>query len=401
MGTNPWVRLGASFFIMAVGCGAQYAMSVALLPIQTELGASRWLVSFAYTINMVSFGIGGILMGRLFDRYGAMVPIMLGAVLIAIGYAGTGLASNVYLVWLFYGVFAGIGGAATFAPLIADTALTFRRNRGLAVAICACGNYFAGVAWPPALQHFFDIFGWRATFVGAAVVSIVAILPLAVCLRARLSVTAAQAFGQGPATDRPFGLSPRAAMAALCVAGIGCCVAMAMPQVHLVAYCGQLGFTAQQGAQAVSILFMFGIVSRLVSGAISDRIGGLRTLLLGGTLQAAALLLFLSSSNLDSVYFFSGFFGLVQGGIVPAYAMIVREHFDSAKAGQITATVMMATLVGMALGGFMPGLIFDYTGSYTAAFLHGFGWNIANVVLIALLWRRMTKPLKAAAAIAA
>ena len=188
---------------------------------------------------------------------------------------------------------------------------------------------------------------------------------------------------------RPFGFSMGTAQGLLCEAGVACCVAMSMPQVHIVAYCSDLGYGAARGAQMLSLMLAFGVVSRLVSGAICDRIGGLRTLLLGGVLQCVALLLFLPFDGLVPLYVISALFGLFQGGIVPSYAIIVREHFPPAEAGARVGTVLMFTLFGMALGGWMSGKVFDLTGSYHAAFLNGIGWNLLNVSIAAMLLFRV------------
>ena len=183
-------------------------------------------------------------------------------------------------------------------------------------------------------------------------------------------------------------MAPGTVQLLLCVAGVACCVAMSMPQVHIVAYCGDLGYGSARGAQMLSLMLGMGVVSRLTSGWISDHIGGLRTLLLGSVLQGIALLLFLVDDGLLSLFVVSALFGLFQGGIVPSYALIVREHFTPKEAGARVGTVLMATLFGMALGGWLSGAIFDMTGSYRAAFVNGLAWNLLNVtIVLALLWR--------------
>jgi MFS family permease len=187
---------------------------------------------------------------------------------------------------------------------------------------------------------------------------------------------------------RPFGLSPNTAQALICVAGVGCCVAMSMPQVHIVAYCGDLGYGAARGAQMLSLMLACGVVSRLTFGLISDRIGGLRTLLIGSVLQGIALLLFIPFDSLNSLFVVAGLFGLFQGGIVPAYAIVVREHFAPAEAGTRVGIALTATMLGMALGGWLSGRIFDLTGSYSAAFINGIGWNLLNVVIVFWLFQR-------------
>jgi len=273
---------------------------------------------------------------------------------------------------------------------VADTSLWFVRRRGIAVAICASGNYLAGAIWPPIVQHFIETVGWRQTYIGLGIFCAVTLPILAQWMRPRppAAVAAANKPHTGTPSDRPFGLSLAGAQGLLCVAGVACCVAMSMPQVHIVAYCGDLGYGAARGAEMLSLMLACGIVSRLISGAICDRIGGLRTLLLGSVLQGVALLLFLPFDGLTSLYLISALFGLFQGGIVPSYAIIVREYFPPAEAGARVGTVLMCTLLGMALGGWMSGKVFDLTGSYQAAFVNGVGWNLLNLgVVLFLLYR--------------
>ena len=295
---------------------------------------------------------------------------------------------------LAHGVLLGaVGSSTTFAPLMADTSLWFAKRRGVAVAICASGNYLGGALWPPIVQHFIGEYGWRPTYMGLGAFCLVTMLLLSLWMRPRPpSATATAASANGAAaslvSSRPFGFSIGQAQTLLCVAGVACCVAMAMPQVHIVAYCGDLGYGPVRGAEMLSLMLGCGIVSRLVSGWICDRIGGLRTLLLGSVLQGVALLLFLPFDGLVSLYVISALFGLFQGGIVPSYAIIVREYFPPAEAGARVGTVIMATLLGMALGGWMSGKVFDLTGSYHAAFLNGIGWNLLNMsIAVLLLWR--------------
>ena len=390
-----WARLFASLALMTLGGAGMYAVAVALPPVQAEFAATRSEASLPYTLTMIGFGFGGILMGRLSDRFGVMVPVLIGAVALGLGFIAAGSAQSLLQFGIAQGLLVGFAGSsATFAPLIADASLWFTRRRGIAIAICASGNYLAGAIWPPVLQHFFDSVGWRQTYIGVGVFCVVAMLPLALALRRRppAFVPMAAVAGAAHASARPLGFSPGTLQAILCVAGVACCVAMSMPQVHIVAYCGDLGFPAARGAEMLSVMLGFGIASRLASGWICDRIGGLSTLLLGSTLQMIALALFLPFDGLDSLYVVSALFGLFQGGIVPSYAIIVREHFTPQEAGARVGTVLMATLFGMALGGWMSGAVFDLTGSYRAAFLNGMGWNLLNVAIVAgLLYRSRSR----------
>jgi MFS family permease len=392
-----WTRLFVVLLLMTLGSSGMYTVTVVLPAIQQEFGVARADASMPYTLTMIGFGIGGIVMGRLADRFGVMMPALLGSVGLGVGYVLAGAAPNLLFLYVVQAVLIGaLGTAAFFAPLVADTTQWFSRRRGIAVAICMSGNYTAGALWPPVMQHFIDTSGWRAAYIGAGVFCLLAMLPLALVLRRRpplvATPVAAGAGGASPApardSSRPLGMSPGALQGLLCIAGVACCVAMSMPQVHIVAYCGDLGFGAARGAEMLSLMLGLGIVSRLASGWIADHIGGLRTLLLGSVLQAVALLLFLPSTGLVSLYVVSGLFGLFQGGIVPMYAIVVREYFAPQEAGVRTGTVLMATLFGMALGGWLSGAIFDWTGSYRAAFVNGIGWNLLNVSIVAfLLWR--------------
>jgi MFS family permease len=388
--TYAWLRLGASLALMTIGGAGMYAIPVALPPVQAEFAAGRGDASLPYTLTMIGFGIGGVLMGKAADRFGVVVPVIVGAFGLGGGFALAGSAPNLLTFSLAHGLLIGLlGCAATFAPLVADTSLWFNRRRGIAVAICASGNYLAGAIWPPVLQYSFDTIGWRATYLGIGVFCTASILLLAFALRRRPPALEAEA--QAPMRtfgDRPLGLSANALMALLALAGVACCVAMSMPQVHIVAYCGDLGYGAARGAEMLSLMFGFGVVSRLAFGFITDRLGGLRTLLLASILQAIAIALFLPFDSLVSLYVVSALFGIFQGGLVPQYAIVVREYFPPREAGVRVGIVLMSTLLGMALGGWMSGAIFDLTGSYRAAFVNGFAWNVLNIAIIAWLLMR-------------
>ncbi|MEO8154626.1 MAG: MFS transporter [Rhizobacter sp.] len=386
-----WTRLMVTLALMTIGSAGMYVVSVALPSVQAEFGVARADASLPYTAMMIGFGVGGILMGRLADRFGVMVPVLIGAAGLGAGFFAAGSAGSIWTFSAAHGVLIGLlGCSATFAPLVADTSLWFVRRRGIAVAVCASGNYLAGAIWPPIVQHAIELVGWRHAYYGLGAFCAITLPLLALPMRPRPPAPVASGLSAtGPAaTARPFGFSMGHAQALLCVAGVACCVAMAMPQVHIVAYCGDLGYGAARGAEMLSLMLACGIVSRLLSGVICDRIGGLRTLLLGSVLQGLALLLFLPFNGLVSLYVISALFGLFQGGIVPSYAIIVREHFPPAEAGARVGTVLMCTLLGMALGGWMSGKVFDLTGSYHAAFINGLAWNALNLGVALLLWRR-------------
>ena len=385
------VRLGASLALMTIGGVGMYAMAVALAPVQAEFAAARGDASLPYTLTMIGFGLGGIFMGRLADRFGVIVPVLLGGGCLGVGFIVAGMAPNLLTFAIVHGLLIGfLGCSGTFAPLVADISMWFTRHRGIAVAVCASGNYLAGAVWPPILQQFFDTAGWRATYIGVGIFTLAAAVPLALLLRRRppLPTVGEASAARKELQARPLGLSPNGLTGLLAIAGVACCVAMAMPQVHIVAYCGDLGYGAARGAEMLAVMLGAGVVSRLVFGLVSDRIGGLRTLLLGSLLQGVALLLFLPFDGLASLYVVSALFGLFQGGIVPAYAIIIREYFAPGEAGLRVGIVLMATLFGMALGGWMSGAIFDLTGSYRAAFVNSLAFNLLNLSIVVWLLRR-------------
>jgi len=382
-------RLLTALAIMTLGSVGMYVVIVLLPEVQKEFGITRADASLPYTVLMISFGLGGILMGRWSDRFGVFKVLLIGAIGNLIGFLWASQSPNIISLALAHGLIGLLGGAASFAPLLADTALWWKKRRGIAVAICASGNYVAGTLWPPVMQWGLEHFGWRQTYIALGCICglLIALLALRLKPRPPLNETSPGIHGAHE-TDRPFGLSMNQAQLLLCVAGLSCCVAMSMPQVHIVAYCSDLGFGAARGAEMLSLMLGFGIASRLISGMICDRIGGLRTLLLGSLLQGIALLLFLPFNGLVSLYVISGMFGLFQGGIVPSYAIIVREYFPASEAGARVGSVLTATLFGMALGGWMSGKVFDLTGSYQAAFINGTLWNLLNFSIAAFLfWR--------------
>jgi MFS family permease len=392
--TYAWTRLAVALVLSAIGGVGMWSVIVALPAVQAEFGVARSAAALPYTMTMICFGFGGILMGRLSDRFGVMVPVVGGAVSLGLGYAAASQATSLWQFALAQGLLVGVASSATFAPIIADTSLWFTRHRGMAVAIISSGSYLAGTVWPPVVQHFIQSVGWRRTYLGIAVFCVATMVPLAVALRRRspLTLTTAAASPAASWSSRPLGMSPTALQTVLIIAGLSCCVAMSMPQVHIVAYCSDLGHGAARGAQMLALMLGFGIVSRLASGWICDRIGGRRTLLLGSSLQALALALFLPFDGLVSLYILSALFGLFQGGIVPAYAVIIREFFPPQEAGVRVATVLMATVFGMALGGWMSGVVFDMTGSYQTAFLNGILWNLLNIAIAIGLLRRPGRP---------
>lgn len=385
-----WFRLAVSVLLATIGGVGMWAVVVVLPAVQVEFGVDRADASLPYTATMIGFALGNVVIGRAIDRMGFVLPALGAGLMMAAGFILAAMTTSIVQFTVVQGLLIGIGSSATFGPLIADLSHWFLRRRGVAVVAAASGNYIAGALWPLGMQEFLVSAGWRATYTGIGLICLVTMVPLLLLLRRRLPV-ATSASGEnrtGIHAVRPISVSPRVLQAMLIVAGLGCCVAMSMPQVHIVAYCMDLGFGVARGTEMLSLMLAGGIVSRVASGFLADRIGGIRTLLIGSVLQGLSLLFYIPFDGLASLYVVSLVFGLSQGGIVPCYAIIVREYMPAAEAGQRVGIVIMSTIIGMALGGWMSGWIYDLTGSYAAAFLNGIAWNLLNVSIMLLLLRK-------------
>jgi len=385
-----WQRLAISVTLSTLGGIGMWALSAALPVVQSDLGVSRADISFAYSTNMVGFFLGGVVIGRLVDRRGVVFATIVSTLGLAAGFA---LATTTSSLVLFAAaqMLVGFSAAATFAPLVADISHWFEKRRGVAVAIAASGNYIAGAIWPPIVELMIRQYGWRTTYLSAAVLCLVAMIPLALTLKRRAPDHESHAVAVAQRSLASLGLTPNGLQVLLLVAGISCCVAMSMPQVHIVAYCADLGFGVARGAEMLSLMLGFGIVSRIGSGWLADKVGGAMTLMLGSTLQAVALLFYLVADSVTSLYLASALFGLFQGGIVPSYAIIVREYFPAREAASRVGLTVSSTVLGMALGGWMGGVLFDMTGSYRAAFLNGIAWNVLNAAIAWFLLSRQNR----------
>ncbi|WP_420340460.1 MFS transporter [Roseibium sp.] len=396
-GSYAWFRLAVSILLSTLGGAGMWAVVIIMPAVQVDFGIDRAGSALPYTLTMIGFGLGNYLLGRVVDRYGIVLPVIASAVSLGAGFALAAVAPNIWVFSLAQGLLIGLGTSATFGPLVADVSHWFVKRRGLAVACAACGNYLAGVLWPSLIKWNLNTGDWRDTYLLIAFICLVTMIPLALALRRRPPESA---FSTAPAPSAfqqaSAGLSPQALQLLLFVAALGCCVAMAMPQVHIVAYCVDLGYGVAPGAEMIAIMTAAGVASRLVSGVLADKIGGVRTLLIGSVLQCAALFLFIPFNGLASLYLVSLIFGLSQGGIVPSYAVIVREYLPAREAGQRVGLVIMGTILGMALGGWLSGWIYDLTGSYQAAFLNGIAWNFLNITIMVFILMKGKRRLAAA-----
>ena len=390
----PVIRLVAALTLMTIGGSGMYSAIMVLEPAALEFSSDRGGASLPYASFMAGFAVGGVVMGRVADRYGILVPALLGSLALPAGFLLCVQATSILHLCVVLAVLCGFLGAAfSFGPLVADTSLWFTARRGLAVGIVISGNYLAGAVWPPILQHYFDQQGWRATFNDLSWFTLCTMLPLSLLLTRQPPKEKIQDAAVHSADDhRPLAMTPLNLQCLICAAGVGCCIAMAMPQVHIVPYVLDLGHPAARGAEMLGLMLGFGVISRVGSGWLSDRIGGLKTLLIGSGLQTVVLIAFLGSESLAWLYGVSIAFGLSQGGIVPSYAIILRTFFPVAEAGWRIGLALFFTIGGMAVGGWIAGALYDLTGSYTTSFVNAIAFNIFNLIIAQALLRRAKRP---------
>ena len=386
-----WTRLFIALLLATVGNIGMWVVVIVLPDIQLEFKIDRGTASIPFAFTMVGFAIGNWVMGHVVDRYGITKTIILAATVNTAGYIAAMYVNNVYSLSILQ-FFIGLGTAAAFGPLIADTSHWFLKRRGIAVALIASGNYFSGAIWPPLFNSTLQSDGWRDVYWILALSTVFIMIPLSFLLTKKISEETARISDAASSDKRQnVSISPKTLTILLSIAGIGCCVAMSMPQVHIVAFCIDLGFGPAVGAEMLSLMLIGGIISRLINGILADKLGGVYTLLIGSTLQCIALFLYLPFDGLVSLYIVSLVFGLSQGGIVPSYAIIIREYLPGVDAGTRVGFVMMCTIMGMAIGGWMSGWIYDLTGSYAAAFWNGIVWNFLNIAIVLFLITRNRK----------
>lgn len=393
-----WSQLWLALALATFGSVGMWSVVVALPAVQADFEVTRGGASLPFALAMLGFGVGGVAMGRITDRVGVGTAIVCGIASLSLGYVLAGLSGSLMQYALCH-VLVGFGASATFGPLMAEVSHWFSGRRALAIGIASSGNYLAGALWPPLIERGIAWQGWRLTHISVGLICLVGMGVLFAILRKRQVARAGGGSAAHIAPRVDLRMNVNTLTALLGIAGIACCVAMAMPQVHIVALCADRGFGAARGAEMLALMLGCGIVARIATGFLADRIGGLAVLLIGSIGQGLALSFYLLADGLTSLYVVSALFGVMQGGIVPAYAIIVRETMPLNEVATRTGIVIFATVVGMAFGGWISGVIFDYTGSYGVAFIHGIGWNVLNglIACFLLLRARPAQPVLKAA----
>jgi MFS family permease len=389
-GSGGWLAASAALAVLSISYGSPLLIVVGLKPITASLGTIREMTSLAAAATWVGTGLGGILMGWLADRIGLKRIVIFGAVMIAAGLA----VSSIGTLWSLYighGLLLGLlGNGAMFPPLLVYVSRWFERRRGTALALIASGQYIAGMIWPTVFEHAMARYGWQATMIGYGLVTIVAIPPIAALFLHPVPSHLHASGGLAPPRMRgsALGLPANFVLILLGIAGFCCCVPMALPQSHLVAFCSDIGIPAPHGAAMLSVMTACAFVSRQFWGWLADRVGGLVTLILGSACQALAIGAFLLTQDEAGLFTISAAFGLGFSGIVPAYVLIVRELFPAVEASWRVPTVLFISMSGMAFGSWSAGALYDHFGYYAPAFAIGATFNLANLTIIGFLLLR-------------
>ena len=390
-GRGSWFAAGVTLAILSISYGSPLLIVVGMKPIQADLGTERSVIALAGSLVWVGTGLGGIPMGWLADRIGIRAVVAIGAVAMAAGLAISTIGGTIPL-YLGHGLLIGlIGNGAIYAPLLIYVSRWFDRRRGAAIALISSGQYIAGVFWPAVFERGIAAYGWRTSMLAYSAVVLVCVLPILWLLRpVPAPVSSGPAISAG--RDRSvLGLRPNLVQALICVAGFCCCIPMAIPNSHLVAFCSDIGISPVQGAAMLSVLLGCAFVSRQFWGAMADRIGGLRTVMAGSACQAAAIGAFLMTQNEAGLFVISGVYGLGFSGIIPSYSVAIRDLFPSAEASWRIPTVLFTAMSGMAMGSWLAGRIYDYFGTYAPAFATGAAFNLLNLILIGFLVSRLPR----------
>jgi len=319
------------------------------------------------------------------------VIVAFGTVMTALGLV-VSTHGSVWALYLGHGLLVGfLGNGAIYAPLLIYVSRWFDRRRGTAIALISSGQYIAGVVWPSIFQIGIEHYGWANAMLGFAAVVLVAILPFLIMLRPAPDAPVRAALSGAGQRRTVLGMRPNVAQLLICVAAFCCCVPMAVPSSHLVAFCSDIGITPSHGAAMLSVLLACAFVSRQFWGALADRIGGLRTVLAGSACQAVAIGAFMLTQDEVGLFAISAAFGLGFSGIIPSYSVAIRDLYPSAEASWRIPTVLFTGMSGMAFGSWFAGSLYDRFGFYGPAFIAGVLFNLANLAVVGFLVARLMR----------
>jgi len=382
---ESWVAAGIVLGLLSISYGSPLLAVVGLKPITQDLGSTRELVALAGALTWLGTGLGGIVMGQVAERRGIRFTVIFGAVMIAIGLAISAIG-NIWTILIGHALFVGfLGNGALYPPLLVYITRWFDRRRGTALALISSGQYLAGMVWPTVFELAMANYGWRVTMAGFACVIVIAVPITALFLKRVPQMPVELGFEDAGTRRSVLGLRPNTVLTILCIAGFCCCIPMSIPQGHLVAFCSDIGIPAAQGAAMLSVLQASAFTSRMFWGWLSDRIGGLRTVLAASACQALAIAAFTTTQDETGLFMISAAYGLGFSGIIPAYIVAIRQLFPAREASWRVPSLLFVSMAGMAFGSWLAGALYDHFGFYGPAFATGVLFNLANLVLVGFL----------------
>ena len=386
---QAWLRLFLVFTMSVLGTAGMWSVVIIMPSIQNEFQLDRAASTYPYVTTMFGYGFGNVIIGRMLDKIGIKKPIIFALSLLITSYLLSTLANNI--LWLsIIQFFLGFSAAAFFGPMMADISKYFNKRKGLAVSLVASGQHLCGAIWPFIIKDFLIEGDWRNAHLFIALICSI-FIPILFYFIGNKSPnsknnTLVLEEIKNTNSNLKLPISNQRVQTLLMIAGIFCCVAMAMPQVHIVPLCIDSGFGLGVGTEILSFMLFAAVTSRVLFGLLSDKIGPIQTLILGSALQAISLSMFLPFDSQLSLYIVAIFFGLSQGGIVPIYAVIISKFLPANEVAERVGLLIFATIIGMSLGGWLSGEIYDYTSSYSFAFLNGIFWNIINLIIMIYLF---------------
>ena len=397
---SSWIVASVVLLILALSFGAPWITVVALKEIAAETGGLRSVPALSGALAWIGFGSGGIVMGQIAERTGVRWTVIFGAVMICIGLALSSRGET-WQLYVGQGVFVGfLGIGGMNSPFYVYVSRWFDRRRGSALALISSGAYLAGAVWPLIFERAIAYFGWRQTMLYYGLMEIAVVIPLAIIfLRQPPELTQLRGALPMSSSERAvMGWPPNVVYSLIAAAIIFCCIPMAMPQGHLPAFCSDLGILPSHGAAMLSVLLGAGFLSRQFWGWVADHIGGLTTVLVGSSFQIIAMAAFLTTQDEIGLFTIAALFGLGFAGIIPAYVLAIRQLFPASEASWRIPTLLLFSGIGMATGGWLAGVLYDYFGFYAPAFAAGVAANAVNLVIVGTLVFRQKRSRRVAMA---
>jgi MFS family permease len=394
-GRPSWNAAWLTLAILSICYGSPLLIVVGMKTMQAALGTDRSVLALAGSLVWVGTGAGGIFMGWLADRIGVRTTVAIGACMIAGGLALSSVGS-IWALYVGHGLMVGLFGmGGVYPPLLVYVSRWFDRRRGAAIALISSGQYVAGVVWPSVFERTIDGIGWQASMLAYGAVVLVLVLPATLALKpvpvdpTPLATSRAARAAAAVHGNRVAGLHPNVAQALICIAGFCCCIPMSIPSAHLVAFCGDIGIRPTHGAAMLSVMLGAAFLARQAWGALADRIGGLRTVMVGSACQAVSIACFLLTQDEVGLFAIAAAFGFGFSGIIPSYAVAIRDLFPASEASWRIPLTLFTAMSGMAFGSWFAGALYDHFAYYAPAFGISVVFNIANLTIIGFLVMRV------------